>query len=77
MPSLNTALTEREISALHQENTGPSYKRIAVIVDRVLDAHIQEALAPLIMCYFKNQWGWCLLSKGHEGSHTVVWLGED
>lgn len=70
-------LSDREIAAIHQENTGPSYKRIAAIVDRILDAHIEEAMVPPILCDFKNKWGWCLLGKGHEGSHNVVWLGED
>lgn len=73
----NTELTEREIAAFHQENTGPPYKRLAAITDRVLFAHIEEALIPPILCDFKNKWGWCLMHKGHQGQHTVVWLGED
>jgi hypothetical protein len=73
----NEEMSEREISALHQENTGPQHKRQAAISDRVLDAHIEAAMIPPVLCDFKNKWGWCLLEKGHEGSHNVVWLGDD
>ncbi len=73
----NEEMSEREISALHQENTGPPHKRQAAITDRILDAMIEEAMIPPVLCDFKNKWGWCLLPKGHEDSHTVVWLGED
>lgn len=73
----NEEMTEREIAALYEENTGPFYKRAAAIVDRALDARIEEAMIPPVLCDFKNKWGWCLLPKGHEEAHTVVWLGED
>lgn len=70
-------LTEREISDIHRENTGPSYRRIAAIKDRVLEAHIEAALIPAPVCDFVNKYGHCKLDKGHSGTHTVIWLGGD
>lgn len=69
--------TEREVSALHRENTGKYYERMAVIKDRVIDAQIEAALKPSQTCRFHNEWGWCKLDEYHEGSHTVIFLGRD
>lgn len=73
----NEELSEREIAALHQENVGPSYKRHAAIVDRILDAHIEAAMMPFEVCKFNNKYGFCKLPTNHLGSHTVVFLGDD
>lgn len=70
-------LTDREISALHRENTGPAYKRMGVITDRAIQAQIEAALAPVTVCDFKNKYGWCTLPYLHLGTHTVVNLGSD
>lgn len=75
--NLNDELTEREISGIHQENFGPPFKRIASIVDRVLDAHIQAALKPIAICGFMNKFGICKIEEGHLGTHTVIFLGDD
>lgn len=69
--------TDREISALHRENFGPGYNRIAVIKDRCIDAKIEASLKITVNCDFKNNHGWCKLDAGHEGSHTVIFLGKD
>lgn len=37
-------MTEREIAALHHENTGAPYKRLGYIKDRFIEAHIDAAL---------------------------------
>lgn len=73
----NADLGERVISALYRENTGPAYKRIGVIQDRVIEAQIEAALKPTETCDFHNKWGWCKLDKGHPGQHTVIYLGPD
>lgn len=70
-------LGERVVSHLYQENSGPDYRRLGYLKEIALEAMIEASLTPTEVCDFKNQWGWCLLEKGHEGSHTVVWLGED
>lgn len=77
MTSRNEELNEREISALHRENTGPQYSRIAVIKDRAVEAHIEASLKPVETCSFHNEYGWCKLDMGHSGSHTVIFLGRD
>lgn len=69
--------TDREISAIHRENVGPAYNRMAVIKDRVLEAHIEAALISTPICDFVNEWGWCKLNKGHLGTHTTIYLGGD
>jgi hypothetical protein len=37
-------MTEREIAALHHENTGAQYNRIGYIKDRFMEAKIDAAL---------------------------------
>lgn len=68
---------EREITALYRENTGTPYARMAVIKDRVIEAHIEASLKPTETCDFHNQYGWCKFDKGHKGQHTVIFLGSD
>ncbi len=69
--------TEREISALHRENSGPHYNRLSVIIDRFIEAHIEASLKQVDICKFRNKWGWCKLEKDHGGQHTVIYLGDD
>lgn len=69
--------TDREISAIHRENSGPPYNRIAVIKDRFIEAHIEASLKPVPTCSFHNNHGWCKLDENHKGSHTVIYLGRD
>lgn len=69
--------TDREISALHRENTGAPYNRLAIIKDRFMDAKIEASLRETPICTFKNNHGWCKLDAGHEGQHTVIFLGKD
>lgn len=69
--------TDREISAIHRENHGPAYNRTAVIKDRCIEAHIEASLKETPNCTFHNNHGWCKLSEGHKGSHTVIFLGND
>lgn len=68
---------ERAIAGLYEENTGIVYKRQHVIAGRAMDAKATAAEKFEPVCDFKNQWGWCKLDKGHQGSHTVINLGED
>ena len=75
--NLNDQLSEREISALFRENVGAPYRRAAYISDLAIDAQIEAALAPIEVCKFKNQWGYCKLPENHEGTHTVIYLGDD
>ena len=69
--------TDREISALHRENVGKPYERMAVIKDRVIEAQIEAALRPTKTCAFHNKYGWCKLDEFHDGQHTVIFLGDD
>lgn len=69
--------TEREISAAHRENVGAPYRRAAYIADLAIDAQIEAALAPIEVCTFHNIHGWCKMTAGHEGKHTVIYLGAD
>lgn len=73
----NVELGERVIAAMFQENTGPSYNRIAHIKDRAIDAQISAALVEVPVCDFRNKYGWCIKDKGHSGTHTVINLGND
>lgn len=73
----NEELGEREISALVRENTGNVYKRIGYISDLAVEAHIEASLKPVNRCDFQNKYGFCKLDKGHEGSHTTIFLGAD
>lgn len=70
-------LGERVIAALHRENTGVSYKRQHYIAEIAFDALVTAAEKPVNLCAFKNKYGWCKLDAGHEGQHTVIWLGDD
>lgn len=75
--NLNDQLSEREISALFRENVGAPYRRAAYISDLAIDAQIEAALAPIEICGFVNKFGHCKLAKGHVGTHTVIYLGND
>lgn len=77
MTKRNEGLNEREVSALHRENTGLKSKRAGYISDLAIEARIEASLKPVINCDFRNKYGWCKLDKGHEGSHTVINLGDD
>lgn len=77
MTRRNEGLNEREVSALHRENVGPAYNRMAVIKDRVVEAQIEAALKPSETCGFHNDYGFCKLDAGHSGTHTVIFLGKD
>lgn len=73
----NEELGEREIAAFHEENTGTPYKRQQRIAERALDAKLAALEKPFIICDFKNKYGLCKLEKGHDGTHTVINLGND
>lgn len=77
MTRRNEGLNEREVSALHRENVGPAYNRIAVIKDRAIEAHIEASLKDTVTCDFHNDYGFCKLDSGHSGTHTVIFLGKD
>lgn len=64
--------SDREISALHRENTGAPYSRVAVIKDRFIEAKIAAALVPTDVCKFNNEWGFCKLDAGHDGKNKAV-----
>ena len=74
---MNEELGERVISAIYQENHGNRYHRQGVIVDRWLDGLVAATTREIVMCDFRNQWGWCKFEKGHSGKHTVIYLGKD
>lgn len=77
MTKRNEGLNEREISALHRENVGTGYNREAVIKDRIIEAHMEAALKETERCPFNNRYGFCKLDNYHEGTHTVINLGND
>lgn len=68
---------ERVIAAIYEENSGVKYKRQHVVAERAIEARFAAAEKPVNLCDFHNQFGYCKLDKGHLGSHTVIWLGED
>lgn len=70
-------LGERVIAGLYEENTGLKYKRQHVVSGRAIDARFEASLKDVVICDFRNDYGWCKLDKGHEGSHTVIFLGKD
>ena len=77
MSTSSEYFTDREISALHRENTGAQYHRLAVLKDRFIEAQIEAALKPIQTCKFHNSYGWCKLDEYHNGNHTVIFLGDD
>lgn len=72
-----TELGERVIAAMYEENSGLSYKKRHIIEERFFDAKIAAAMKEVPMCSFKNKYGWCKLDEGHEGQHTVIFLGPE
>lgn len=70
-------LGERVLAALYEENHGLKSNRVHIIAERALDARIAANQKSFELCDFKNKYGWCKLEKYHQGSHTVIFLGED
>ena len=68
---------EREISAIYEENVGNPYIRAHRIAERAFEAKLRAAEKIEPLCPFRNKYGWCKLAEGHEGSHTVVFLGKE
>lgn len=70
-------LGERVERCFYEENIGSFYQRTKSIKFRVLEGHMTEALNPPPRCSFSNQYGMCIESTGHTGSHRCVFLGDD
>jgi hypothetical protein len=77
MDNYAVELGDRVIAAMYEENHGMSHIRRHVVAERALDAIYAAAAKPLILCDFSNKYGLCKFEKGHEGSHTVINLGND
>ncbi len=75
--NMNEELGERVIAALWEENSGVVYKRQHVVSERAIDARFLAAEKKVDLCPFVNRYGYCKLDAGHQGSHTVLFLGDD
>jgi hypothetical protein len=68
---------ERVCAAIYEENSGNVYRRQHIVQERAMDAKFIAAEKKVDVCVFVNKYGWCKLDAGHQGSHTVINLGED